>query len=156
MKNILVTGGAGYIGSQTCKLLRQSGYLPISYDNLVYGHRNAVQWGPLVIGDISDAKTLKTVFREYKPEAVIHFAAFAYVGESVQNPGKYYQNNVAGTINLLETRRNCGCRNIIFSSTCATYGIPDRLPLDEKSRQKPINPLTFVDAIVTKIVQMLF
>ncbi len=140
MKNILVTGGAGYIGSQTCKLLQQSGYLPISYDNLVYGHRNAVQWGPLVVGDIGDTKTLKSVFREYKPEAVIHFAAFAYVGESVQNPGKYYQNNVAGTISLLEVMRNSGCWKIIFSSTCATYGVPDRLPLDENSRQEPINP----------------
>jgi len=140
MKNILVTGGAGYIGSQTCKLLKQNGYLPVSYDNLVYGHRNAVQWGPLVVGDINDSKTLKAVFRKYKPDAVIHFAAFAYVGESVQNPGKYYQNNVAGTISLLEVMRNSGCRNIIFSSTCATYGVPDQLPLDENSKQEPINP----------------
>jgi UDP-arabinose 4-epimerase len=140
MKNILVTGGAGYIGSQTCKLLHQCGFLPISYDNLSYGHREAVQWGPLVVGDIADSVTLKKAFREYNPDAVIHFAAFAYVGESVQDPGKYYQNNVAGTINLLEVMRNCGCHNIIFSSTCATYGVPDRLPLDENSEQLPISP----------------
>lgn len=140
MKKILVTGGAGYIGSQTCKLLHQSGYLPITYDNLVYGHEELVQWGPLVVGDIADHEILTKTFKEYRPDAVIHFAAFAYVGESVQDPGKYYQNNVAGTINLLEVMRNCGCSNIIFSSTCATYGVPDCLPLNENSRQMPINP----------------
>ena len=140
MQKILVTGGAGYIGSHTCKLLQKSGYLPITYDNLIYGHRNAVKWGPLVVGDISDSSFLGKVFEKYKPHAVIHFAAFAYVGESVQDPGKYYQNNVAGTINLLEVMRSYGCRKIIFSSTCATYGVPDRLPLDENSEQLPISP----------------
>jgi len=140
MKNLLVTGGAGYIGSQTCKLLHQNDYLPVSYDNLIYGHRESVQWGPLVVGDIGDVDKLQKVFDKYKPEAVIHFAAFAYVGESVQNPGKYYKNNVSGTINLLEVMRKSGCANIIFSSTCATYGVPDCLPLNENSSQHPVNP----------------
>lgn len=140
MKKILVTGGAGYIGSHACKILHYNGYLPITYDNLVYGHQGAVQWGPFIAGDICDTKKLNETFKKYRPEAVIHFAAFAYVGESVEKPGKYYQNNVAGTINLLEVMRDCNCRDIIFSSTCATYGVPDQLPLDENSRQNPINP----------------
>jgi len=153
MKKILVTGGAGYIGSQTCKLLCKNGYLPISYDNLIYGHREAVKWGPLVVGDINDVEVLRRTFMEYKPEAVIHFAAYAYVGESVENPGKYYQNNVSGTINLLEMMRNNGCPKIIFSSTCATYGVPESLPLDETSRQNPINPYGKGKLMIEKILE---
>ncbi|MCI5165648.1 MAG: UDP-glucose 4-epimerase GalE [Candidatus Electrothrix sp. GM3_4] len=140
MKKILVTGGAGYIGSHTCKLLVQRGYLPITYDNLVYGHTWAVQWGPFIQGDIRDTRKLEEVFAEYQPEAVIHFAAFAYVGESVQQPEKYYQNNVAGTLALLEVMRRFGCSQFIFSSTCATYGNPQALPLTEEHPQQPINP----------------
>ena len=139
MKNILVTGGAGYIGSHTCKLLAQRGYLPITYDNLVYGHTRAVQWGPFIQGDIRDTEALAKVFAEYQPEAVIHFAAFAYVGESVEHPEKYYQNNVAGTLSLLEVMRGFGCDRFIFSSTCATYGNPQELPLTEEHHQQPIN-----------------
>jgi len=130
---ILVTGGAGYIGSHTCKLLAASGYIPISYDNLVYGHQEAVKWGPFEKGDILDSSRLLEVFEKYRPSAVIHFAAFAYVGESVESPGKYYTNNVAGTINLLETMRLSDCNNIVFSSTCATFGEPENLPLTEVS-----------------------
>ena len=140
MKTVLVTGGAGYIGSHTCKLLAQRGYLPITYDNLVYGHTWAVQWGPFVQGDIRDTEALAKVFAEYQPEAVIHFAAFAYVGESVEQPEKYYQNNVAGTLALLEVMRRFGCSQFIFSSTCASYGNPQQLPLTEEHPQQPINP----------------
>lgn len=140
MKSILVTGGAGYIGSHTCKMLAGRGYTPVSYDNLIYGHESAVKWGPFQKGDILDRKKLSEIFHLYKPSAVIHFAAFAYVGESVKDPGKYYRNNVAGTISLLEAMRQCGCNKIIFSSTCATFGEPDKLPITESACQKPINP----------------
>lgn len=139
-KRILVTGGAGYIGSHTCKMLEQHGFLPITYDSLVYGHRDSVRWGPFVHGDILDTHLLEEAFRAYRPYAVMHFAAFAYIGESVVDPGKYYRNNVAGTINLLEIMRRNECKNIVFSSTCATFGVPDALPLGENSLQRPINP----------------
>lgn len=137
---ILVTGGAGYIGSHACKALAKAGYLPVAYDNLVYGHRWAVKWGPLEEGDISDRARLKEVINKYKPLAVMHFAAYAYVGESVENPSKYYRNNVAGTLTLLEAMRNCNIDKIIFSSTCATYGMPKQLPIPEDHPQSPINP----------------
>jgi len=139
-KKILVTGGAGYIGSHTCKRLKQAGLIPVTYDNLIYGHKDAVKWGPFEQGDILDSSRLLTVFEKYQPSAVIHFAAFAYVGESVEDPGKYYTNNVSGTINLLETMRMSGCCNIVFSSTCATFGEPSLLPITELTQQSPINP----------------
>lgn len=138
--NILVTGGAGYIGSHACKALAQEGYTPVSYDNLVYGHRWAVRWGPLEEGDIADRARLDAVIQRYRPAAVMHFAAYAYVGESVQNPGKYYRNNVAGTLTLLEALRDHGIDKLIFSSTCATYGVPEQTPIDEQHPQRPINP----------------
>ncbi len=137
---ILVTGGAGYIGSHTCKVLAQAGYTPIAYDNLVYGHTAAVRWGPLEQGDIADRERLNQVIAQYQPEALMHFAAYAHVGESVQNPGKYYRNNVAGTLNLLEAVRDHGIQRFIFSSTCATYGVPQIVPIDEHHPQSPINP----------------
>lgn len=139
-KNILVTGGAGYIGSHTCKAISKAGYEPICYDNLVNGHEWAVKWGPLIVGDINDRNKLDEVMTAYKPEAVIHFAAYAYVGESVINPGKYYRNNVAGTLSLLESMRDHGIDKLVFSSTCATYGIPSTLPITEDNIQNPINP----------------
>jgi UDP-arabinose 4-epimerase len=138
--NILVTGGAGYIGSHTCKALKQAGYQPVTFDNMVYGHEWAVKWGPLVKGDILDGEVLDTVFKKYQPQAVLHFAAFAYVGESVADPEKYYRNNVMGTLSLLSAMRRAKCKNIVFSSTCATYGVPNELPLRENHPQKPINP----------------
>jgi UDP-arabinose 4-epimerase len=139
-KAVLVTGGAGYIGSHACKALGQAGYLPVTYDNLVYGHEWAVRWGPLEQGDILDRTRLDEVMNRYNPKAVMHFAAFAYVGESVADPGKYYRNNVMGSLTLLEAMRDHGSRRFVFSSTCATYGIPDSLPILENAPQNPINP----------------
>jgi UDP-glucose-4-epimerase GalE len=139
-KPILVTGGAGYIGAHACKALAGAGYMPITYDNLVYGHPQSVKWGPLEEGDIGDSRRLESVLQKYKPLAVMHFAAYAYVGESVQNPAKYYRNNVAGTLTLLESMRKCGINKIIFSSTCATYGMPEQIPIGEDHPQYPINP----------------
>ena len=138
--NVLVTGGAGYIGSHACKALSQAGYQPIAFDSLVYGHDWAVQWGPLEIGDITDRVRLDAVLAKYQPIAIMHFAAFTYVGESVQDPGKYYRNNVAGTLTLLEAARDHGIRQFIFSSTCATYGVPQQIPIREDHPQNPINP----------------
>jgi len=137
---VLVTGGAGYIGSHACKALSQAGYLPVTYDSLIYGHDWAVKWGPLERGDILDRARLNEVIAKYKPAATMHFAAFAYVGESVANPGKYYRNNVAGSLTLMEAARDHGLRRFVFSSTCATYGIPDGLPIGEDTPQRPINP----------------
>jgi len=139
-KAILVTGGAGYIGSHTTKALSQAGYLPITFDNLVYGHSWAVRWGPLIEADLADPTALQRVFRDYKVEGVIHFAAYAYVGESMAHPEKYFRNNVANTLNLLEAMQAAGVRNIVFSSTCATYGMPREVPIPEDHRQHPINP----------------
>ncbi len=138
--HVLVTGGAGYIGAHACKALAEAGYTPVTYDNLVYGHPEAVKWGPLEKGDIGDRTRVEMVMQKYNPLAVLHFAAYAYVGESVENPGKYYRNNVAGTLSLLESMRKCRIDKIIFSSTCATYGMPDQIPIDENHPQNPINP----------------
>ncbi len=140
MRAVLVTGGAGYIGSHTCKSLHHAGFTPVCFDNLVYGHREAVQWGPFIEGDLNDSVLLERVIRDYAVEAVIHFAAYAYVGESMQYPEKYFSNNVVNTLNLLEAMRTCGSRYIVFSSTCATYGLPQRIPIDEQHPQNPVNP----------------
>jgi UDP-arabinose 4-epimerase len=138
--NVLVTGGAGYIGSHTCKALAEAGFLPVVYDNLSSGHEWAVKWGPLLKGDILDQPRLQHAFQEYKPTAVLHFAAYADVGESVADPLKYYRNNVVGTLNLLQVMRDCGVNQTVFSSTCATYGIPTTVPVSEDYPQNPINP----------------
>ena len=151
--NILVTGGAGYIGSHACKALAQAGYTPIAYDNLVYGHRQAVRWGPLEVGDIADRARLDAVITQYRPEAVMHFAAYAYVGESVLDPAKYYRNNVAGTLNLLEALLHHGINRIVFSSTCATYGIPQQTPIDEDHPQQPINPYGASKLMIERMLQ---
>ncbi len=137
---VLVAGGAGYIGSHTCKALARAGHQPIVYDNLHTGHPWAVKWGPLVQGDIDDPVALGAALREYRPEAVINFAALAYVGESGVEPLRYYRNNVAGMVTLLETMQAHDVASIVFSSSCATYGVPDRLPIQESTRQDPINP----------------
>jgi len=138
--NILVTGGAGYIGSHTCKRLSCAGFTPVAYDSLVYGHEWSAKWGPLEKGDILDAARLSEVMACYKPDAVIHFAAFAYVGESVTDPARYYHNNVVGTLSLLDAMRANSIDKIVFSSTCATYGVPGEVPIAEDAPQRPINP----------------
>ena len=140
MTNVLVTGGAGYIGSHACKALSLAGYTPVTYDNLVYGHDWAVKWGPLEIGDILDRARLEQVLDEYQPKAIMHFAAFAYVGESVLDPGKYYRNNTGGALTVLEAACSRSIENIVFSSTCATYGEPSTVPIPESEAQSPINP----------------
>jgi len=137
---ILIGGGAGYIGSHTNKLLSQSGYQTIVVDNLIYGHEHFVKWGKFVRGDINDVDNLRQIFSQNKIKAVMHFAAFAYVGESTIDPQKYYINNVSGTLNLLKIMREFDCKNFIFSSSCATYGNPEYSPIDEEHVQKPINP----------------
>jgi UDP-arabinose 4-epimerase len=137
---VLVTGGAGYIGSHTCKALANVGFRPIAVDNLVHGHEWAVKWGPLERGDISDRTFLDAVMVRYRPAAILHFAAYAHVGESVTDPARYYRNNVVGTLNLLEAMRAHGIGILIFSSTCATYGVPRSVPIDESVAQSPINP----------------
>jgi UDP-arabinose 4-epimerase len=140
MSNILVTGGAGYIGSNTCKALAQAGFTPVAYDSLEHGHEWAVQWGPFVKGDIRDGQKLDDVFKQFQPAAVIHFAAYAYVGESMTQPARYYDNNVVGTLSLLQAMQRHGCDKIVFSSTCATYGHPETVPITEDTPQHPINP----------------
>ena len=137
---ILVTGGAGYIGSHYVLYERERGSDVVVLDNMVYGHREAVLGAPLVEGDIGDKELVSRIIREHKVEAVVHFAAFASVGESVQYPERYYGNNVASTFNLLEAMRENGVRYFIFSSSCATYGNPQYVPMDEQHPQDPINP----------------
>ncbi|SHN60700.1 UDP-glucose 4-epimerase GalE [Bradyrhizobium erythrophlei] len=139
-KTILVTGGAGYIGSHTCKILAQEGYRPVAFDNLSSGHTWAAKWGPLERGDILDRAALDQAIEKHRPSACLHFAAFAYVGESVTDPGKYYRNNVVGSLTLLEALRDHGIDQFVLSSTCATYGVPDKVPIDETLTQAPINP----------------
>jgi len=138
--SILVTGGAGFIGSHTCKLLSRAGYLPVSFDNLSTGHADAVQWGPLIRGDVRDQEAVTAALRDHNPIAVIHFAASAYVGESVENPSKYYSNNVSGTLAVVEAMRRQAVRSIVFSSSCASYGVPSTIPIQETTTQYPINP----------------
>ena len=137
---VLVTGGAGYIGSQTCKSLAASGHEPIVYDNLSGGYEWAVKWGPLERGDILDRAGLESVLEAPRPDAVLHFAALINVGESVTDPAKYYRTNLVGTLTLLDAIRAHGIRKLVFSSTCATYGDPVTLPLAEDHPQAPINP----------------
>ena len=139
-QSILVTGGAGYIGSHACKVLAAAGYRPVVYDNLSRGHREAVRWGPLVEGDLHDSPRLSAALRTHWITAVMHFAAFAYVGESMTDPETYYRNNVGGTLALLAGMRDAAVPTIVFSSTCAVYGVPDRLPIVETTAKGPLNP----------------
>lgn len=150
---VLVTGGAGYIGSHTCKALAQAGYLPISYDNLSRGFRDAVRYGPLVVGDIADRATLDAALAEHKPIAILHFAAVAYVGESMADPVLYYRNNTAGALSLIEAALAAGIDKLVFSSTCATYGVPKTLPIDEDTPQQPINPYGRSKRMVEQMLQ---
>lgn len=140
MKTILITGGAGYIGSHTVKYLLERNYNVVVVDNLIYGHQEAVLTKNFEQVDLSDKQALDKIFKKCKIDAVIHFAAFTYVGESVTNPQKYYWNNVVNTLNLLDTMVENNVKNIVFSSTCATYGNPNYTPMDEEHPQSPINP----------------
>lgn len=139
--NTLVIGGAGYIGSHCVRQLEEAGHKPVVLDNLVFGHRQAVApHVPFYDGDLGDAAELRRIFDEEKIELVMHFAAYAYVGESVTDPLKYYDNNLAKPVVLLQTMKECGITKFVFSSTCATYGVPERLPITEDLPQQPINP----------------
>lgn len=153
MARILVTGGAGYIGSHACKALAAAGHEPIVYDNLLYGHEDNVKWGPFEQGDVRDADRLDMVFARHKPDFVMHFAALAYVGESMTEPAKYYGTNVGGSITLLDAMRRASCDKIIFSSTCATYGEPDVLPITEATPQAPVNPYGMTKLIIERTIQ---
>ncbi|WP_170510605.1 UDP-glucose 4-epimerase GalE [Ruegeria arenilitoris] len=139
MKNILVTGGAGYIGSHACKALAQAGYVPVTYDNLVTGWQDAVKFGPFEQGDLLDRARLEQVFAKYQPAAVMHFAALSQVGEAMSEPGRYWRNNVTGSLSLIEAAVAAGCLDFVFSSTCATYGDHDNVVLDETTPQHPLN-----------------
>jgi UDP-arabinose 4-epimerase len=137
---VLVTGGAGYIGSHACKALARAGYQPVVFDNLSRGHRTAVRWGPLVEGHLTERDKLAAGLDQYRISAVMHFAAYAYVGESVTDPAMYYANNLGGSLSLLEAMREAGVDKIVFSSTCATYGTPAGVPIRETMPQLPVNP----------------
>lgn len=139
MTHVLVTGGAGYIGSHACKALKAAGYTPVTFDNLVTGWADAVKFGPFEQGDLLDRARLDEVFAKYQPVAVMHFAALSLVGESMELPGKYWRNNVIGSLTLIEAAAAAGCKNFVFSSTCATYGDQDNVVLDEDCVQMPIN-----------------
>jgi UDP-arabinose 4-epimerase len=137
---VLVTGGAGYIGSHTCKALAARGYAPVVYDNLSQGHRWAVKWGPLIVGDLCDDALLSDTLRRHDIDVVVHFAAHAYVGESVRHPRKYFANNLTNSLALMNAMLDAGVELLVFSSTCATYGVPRALPITEDHPQQPINP----------------
>lgn len=149
---VLVTGGAGYVGSHACKALAAEGFTPVTFDNLVYGHEWSVKWGPLEVGDLTDPWRVSEVIRKYQPVAALHFAAYAYVGESVKDPDKYYYNNVFGSVSLLRALIRDGVKAVAFSSTCATYGIPEQVPITEEHAQKPVNPYGASKRMVEQIL----
>jgi UDP-arabinose 4-epimerase len=150
--SVLIVGGAGYIGSQTAKRVARAGLQPVVFDNLVYGHEWAVKWGPFVRGDLSDSALVQRVLREHAVTSVIHFAAYAYVGESIVDPRKYFRNNVVCTLNLLDAMVDAGVHQIVFSSTCATYGEPHEIPISETHPQNPVNPYGESKLAVEKIL----
>ena len=152
MSTILVTGGAGYVGSHACKALAAAGHTPVAYDNLSRGHREFVRWGPLEEGDIRDGARVDAVIGRHRIDAVMHFAAFAYVGESVEQPALYYRNNVGGTLELLEAMRRAGVGLMVFSSTCSTYGVPERMPIAEDAEQRPINPYGAGKSMIERVL----
>lgn len=139
-KTVFVTGGAGYVGAHCCKAFAEAGWNVVTYDNLSRGWRDFVKWGPLIEGDILDEAGLTSAMREAKPDAVAHFAALTYVGESIEDPARYYRHNSMGALAVLDAMRKADCDQIIFSSTAAIYGTPIRTPIDEEHPQKPINP----------------
>ena len=137
---VLVTGGAGYIGSHTCKALSAAGYVPVSFDNLSLGHRRMVRWGPLVVGDVLDTASLSHAIRSHGATAIVHFAASAYVGDSVRDPAAYYRNNLLGTLSVLDAMREASVRDLVFSSSCSVYGNPVTVPIDESHPVEPLSP----------------
>ncbi len=139
-KTVLVTGGAGYIGAQTCKALAKAGFTPVVYDNLSTGNIWAVKWGPFEHGDICDGARVRAVFDKWQPVGVIHFAALALVGESMSEPSIYYRTNVGGLVEVLDAFRSIGGKAFVFSSSCAVYGAPEQMPIDEATPMNPINP----------------
>jgi len=152
MAKVLVTGGAGYIGAHTCKALSEHGFEPVVYDNLCRGRRDFVQWGAFEHGSIGDAARLTEVIARHQPRAVMHFAAYAYVGESTQHPAMYFNNNVAGTLSLLGAMRAAALDTLVFSSTCATYGLPNKVPIPVDHPQRPINPYGLSKLMVERIL----
>ncbi len=149
---ILVTGGAGYIGSSTCHALAKRGYVPVTFDNLSTGHSDFVKWGPLVIGDMQDRESIDKVFTKFKIENVMHFASKTYVSESVENPLKYYRENIGGAVNLLESFIQNNGKNLVFSSSCATYGEPQCEFISEEENQNPVNPYGMTKLVIEKMI----
>lgn len=152
-KTVVVTGGAGYVGSHSCKAFAQAGWNVVTLDNLSRGRRDAVRWGPLVECDIRNSDKIRIALEMYKPDLVAHFAALAYVGESMTEPAIYYENNIAGTLALLGSMRAAGCHRILFSSTCASYGIPQDVPIGESHPQSPINPYGWTKMIIERMLE---
>ena len=151
MARILVTGGAGYIGSHVCKQLSAYGFEPVTFDNLSTGHRELVKWGPLIEGDVGDRDSIESAIRQVRPEAILHFAASSFVGESMIHPGKYYRNNVVGSLTLLEAMVSAGVSRIVLSSTCATYGIHE-MPIGEDTPQTPINTYGLTKLVIERMI----
>jgi UDP-glucose 4-epimerase/UDP-arabinose 4-epimerase len=151
-RKILVVGGAGYVGAHAAKLLAANGFLPIVFDNLSTGHGEFVRWGPLVVGDIRDTASVEAAIRQHQCGAVLHFAACAYVGESVIDPAKYYDNNVAGSLSVLAAMRAANCDKLVFSSTCAVYGQPNEVPIRETTPPSPITPYGASKLMVEQII----
>ena len=151
-QTVLVIGGAGYVGAHTCKALARAGFLPVVLDNLSTGHRDFVRWGPMVECDVRDTAMVADTIRRYGCAAALHFAACAYVGKSVVDPAKYYDNNVAGALSLLAGMRAAACDTLVFSSTCAVYGQPKQLPIIEETPREPINPYGASKMMVERIL----
>lgn len=151
-QSVLVVGGAGYVGGHTCKALAAAGFRPVVFDNFTTGHRDFVRWGPAVEGDIRDTAAVASAIRSHDVAAVLHFAACAYVGESVSDPQKYYDNNVTGTLSLLRAMLEAGCPHLVFSSTCAIYGQPERVPIAEDTPANPVNPYGASKLMVERIL----
>lgn len=150
--NVLVTGGAGYIGSHAAKALAKAGHVPVVYDDLSSGHLSAVRWGPFVRGDIGDTRLIESTLETCKIDAILHFAAFAYVGESMTQPGRYFENNSAKSLSLIATARTAGIRYFVFSSSCAIYGNPVSLPISEDHQKVPVNPYGESKLFVEKLL----